>query len=313
MTSPTFDRMEAILFGRLIATADTMYAPGVTNPHVPADLSKSWEVLKNMTVEATLDFIKQTEFIGFVARSKVDPTHVVTVLHGSRSILDFIDDFEFERTAFPYLSNGGETEYGFTQLYASLRFADPPSTEPPPPDATAELSTEPPSTNATAELSSGPLYDIRTAASDVTQSRIEQSQSVDLKDFLADPVVTSAARVTVVGHSLGGALAILHGAALGGVGVPVDVHTFGAPMVGDEHFVQAYGAAVRKSSAIVNKPDIVPKLPGTLLGYAQNGEVDEVNSIDFPELRRTIGCFHDLSTYRYVLGDTTVDISRCKA
>ena len=101
MTEQAFNKEEAISFGQLIAIAEAMYAPGLTNPPIPPDLSADWDVLKNINVEAAVDFIKQTEFIGFVARSKADPTHVVTVFHGTRSILDIIDDIEFQRVPFP--------------------------------------------------------------------------------------------------------------------------------------------------------------------------------------------------------------------
>ena len=187
------------------------------------------------------------------------------------------------------MPNGGETELGFTRMYESLTFFDPP-----PSHASTPMS----ASVETFQGSGDPALPI--------------AQSVDLTTLLGNLFAASDARFTVAGYSLGGALAILHGAVLGGTGSPVDVYTFAAPMVGDETFVQSYSSVVQESYAIENKPDIVSHLPGTLLGYAPDVQRVEVNSLEFPELRHTISCFHHLYTYLYVLGDH-VDISSCKA
>ncbi|KPV42742.1 hypothetical protein AN477_15405 [Alicyclobacillus ferrooxydans] len=45
MTEQAFNEEEAISFGQLIAIAEAMYAPGLTNPPIPPDLSADWDVL----------------------------------------------------------------------------------------------------------------------------------------------------------------------------------------------------------------------------------------------------------------------------
>lgn len=89
------------------------------------------------------------------------------------------------------------------------------------------------------------------------------SQNLDkyLKDF-PQPV-----SFTLAGYSMGGALATLHAVVLANQNIPVEVYTFASPMVGNAEFVKTYNTFVHNTCRIANIPDIVPKLPGTVLGY----------------------------------------------
>ncbi len=104
--------------------------------------------------------------------------------------------------------------------------------------------------------------------------------------------------VTVTGHSLGGALAVLHAAVLGSNGFSgVSITTFAAPMAGNRQFATTFMTLVPNSVRVYNKPDIVPDLPGALLGYAQVQAGVGINSLDYPEIQWSISCFHSLVTY----------------
>lgn len=72
--------------------------------------------------------------------------------------------------------------------------------------------------------------------------------------------VEKSESVVFTGHSLGGALATL--AALDWTCTtrkPADVVTFGSPQVGDELFVDAFDARIRRSTRVVTPLDPVPK------------------------------------------------------
>lgn len=118
---------------------------------------------------------------------------------------------------------------------------------------------------------------------------------------------------TVTGHSLGGALATLHAVVLASRGIPVDAYIFASPMVGDSTFGQTYKSLVPNSYLVVNKPDIVPQLPGTLLGYEHVNTLFEINSLNFLEIKHGISCYHHLSTYLYALGAIDTALGSCKA
>ena len=91
-----------------------------------------------------------------------------------------------------------------------------------------------------------------------------------------------AKKVTVVGHSLGGAIAHLSSIYLPlhlGSGISYKLVTYGAPRVGNQAFVDYVNSHVADRSRIDNKRDLVPILPGRFLGYAHiTGEKHIVDS-----------------------------------
>jgi hypothetical protein len=113
----------------------------------------------------------------------------------------------------------------------------------------------------------------------------------------------------IAGHSLGGALAILHAAVVGSRGLANQLYTMAAPQVGDWQFVQTFEHLPSDSSRIYNKPDWVPALPGALLGYHQVPTGIEINSLNYPQIKKSIYCYHALYTYLYVLGDPNIHLS----
>jgi triacylglycerol lipase len=125
--------------------------------------------------------------------------------------------------------------------------------------------------------------------------------------------LTAGAAVTLAGHSLGGAIAVLQAAILSSQGVTAkpQIYTFAAPMAGDRQFSSTFLGLVSESYRIYNKPDIVPDTPGTLLGYTQVQTGIGINSLDYPEIQWSIACFHSLLTYLYILGSTKYGLEDC--
>ncbi|KDR85907.1 hypothetical protein GALMADRAFT_218973 [Galerina marginata CBS 339.88] len=90
----------------------------------------------------------------------------------------------------------------------------------------------------------------------------------------------SATKVTIVGHSLGAAIALLDGVylPLHISGVSFRVVGYGMPRVGNQAFAN-YVDAHLSLTHINNKEDIVPILPGRFLGYHHpSGEVHIMDS-----------------------------------
>ena len=95
------------------------------------------------------------------------------------------------------------------------------------------------------------------------------------------PPVPDCARLPllITGHSLGGALALLCAHRLALQTVPIhSVHTFGQPRVGDHAFAAAYDSLLGdRTYRVVNQNDVVPRLPGVLLGYQHAGHLAFLN------------------------------------
>ncbi|KAL6658870.1 hypothetical protein ACP70R_002910 [Stipagrostis hirtigluma subsp. patula] len=113
--------------------------------------------------------------------------------------------------------------------------------------------------------------------------------------------------ITVTGHSLGAALAVLIADELAGADVPapVAVFSFGGPRVGNRAFaarVEARGARVLR---VVNAHDVVPRFPPglPLPGYADVGRELRLDSRASPYLRpdADAACCHDLEAYIHLV------------
>lgn len=95
--------------------------------------------------------------------------------------------------------------------------------------------------------------------------------------FSHDPLM----KITVTGHSLGGALASLFALSLKCKfpTFPVEVVTFGAPKVGNSEFVTAYERQLQgKTARVVNDEDVVPLVPAHLvMEYCQFDDLHFIN------------------------------------
>ncbi|MCD1260088.1 lipase family protein [Paenibacillus athensensis] len=119
----------------------------------------------------------------------------------------------------------------------------------------------------------------------------------------------AGSRLTVSGHSLGGAIATLHGFVAGSKQIPVEVITFASPRVGDADFVAAFQRLVPHNTRVFNLPDLVPTVPPELAGYRHVETGVEISSLTFP-VKHSIVCYHTLKTYLYVMG-AQVELGSC--
>jgi triacylglycerol lipase len=109
--------------------------------------------------------------------------------------------------------------------------------------------------------------------------------------------------IVITGHSLGGSLAALCAYCLNDLGLPIhSVYTFGQPRTGDAKFAQAYNAELGdRTFRLVNQNDIVPRVPGWLLGYrhhSQNAFVTIAGGLALNPSLLTIAVTDALGLYR---------------
>ncbi len=119
----------------------------------------------------------------------------------------------------------------------------------------------------------------------------------------------AATNVTVCGHSLGGALATLLTLDIGlntSCRAPTSF-TCASPRVGEDMFAGSYNAVVADSWRIVNRQDLVPKLPPTApLPYEHVNTLYELNPPP-NAINPTIPCMHALTTYLWLMSRQTGD------
>ena len=94
------------------------------------------------------------------------------------------------------------------------------------------------------------------------------------------------APVYLTGHSLGGALAMLVAYELFLREIPVaGVITFGQPRVGDRDWAKIYDHVLGDVTwRVVHEEDLVPRIPGVLLGYHHAGNEVFLNSAGYTQI-----------------------------
>ena len=98
-------------------------------------------------------------------------------------------------------------------------------------------------------------------------------------------------QVTITGHSLGGALAIL-AASRHKIesGVSPTVYTFGQPLVGDDQFADRFMQELpNKLYRVINKKDIVPRIPPTAVGYRHFGHPKRLSDTRISTIAKMFG------------------------
>jgi hypothetical protein len=114
--------------------------------------------------------------------------------------------------------------------------------------------------------------------------------------------------VTIIGHSLGGALATLLAldvASNTNFKDPI-VFTYASPRTGDAQFANTYDQVVPNTSRITNRLDIVPKVPFQPPYVHVSGLYELTPTITFtplpkPSVKFDLGCEHHITTYLYLL------------
>lgn len=128
--------------------------------------------------------------------------------------------------------------------------------------------------------------------------------TLPVKDSIKSYLDTGAAgTVTVCGHSLGGTLAtyLTFDVALNTSCRTPTSYTYASPRTGEHLFASSYNAAIPTSYRIVNRQDLVPKLPPILpLPYEHVNTEYELNPPP-NQISPSIPCMHHLTTYLFLM------------
>ncbi len=268
MSASSFDAALPVRLGQFVLQIekwDEETSPGTVTP------PKGYRLLHFLAANDLIPGLPDFDIYGYIALSP-DGSDLVVALRGTKGILEWLKDFQFFLTAYPYLPGAGRIASGFAALYASL----------------------------------GVTLD--TVRPNVVPDPASPRLTAVLRIILADPAIKT---VHLTGHSLGGALATLLALDIAGNRVfdAPTVYTFASPAVGDKKFAGTYDARVPDTWRIANPADLITHLPLPLMGFVHVDREYRLLPGHEPLLRPD--CQHALLTYLNAFDPSIVKDDGC--
>ncbi len=302
--SQTLDPQKAYFYGQFVEAAYTMFCNPKGNNRLcpdPDGIPDGWELTGWIHMSDFLLTLKEPEFYGIVCREIANKDSRIVAIRGTESAIEWIDDAAALPTPFRQVPTAGRVASGFDRIYTSIKVVKRKLAE----DHAAMGATELKPT-ATAESFAGSFADqldqlatsrevVRGARKSLTESRPHR-------------------QTVVTGHSLGAALATLF-VMENKEKKKFDVQTictFASPRVGDLDFVRLFDQLSITSWRIVNKLDVVPKLPPHIPLVLEYSHVDTeyaFNSSSFA--KNNLLCWHSMATYQHSLNEKSPLTPHC--
>ena len=147
----------------------------------------------------------------------------------------------------------------------------------------------------------------------LTTAAPSSTEFAALDDYLAS--LENVDRIIVVGHSLGSSVATLAAFKfkLAKLASDVQLLTFASPRTGDHEFVEAFEKVIKDSVRVVNKPDLVPRVPPKILAYRHIWRELEIDSKQDKSIKHSVVCFHSLLSYLHILDNDIQVAESCVA
>jgi len=295
IAAPAYDPLKAAFYGKFVNAAYTMYdnQPNNALPWPPPALPGNYKFIAWVQMRDFLFNYGNWTFYGLLAQDPSSADDYVLAIRGTSDMTEWWDDLtSMVLTPMPGF---GEVGYGFYSIYQTLRIIYVLQPLVPPPGSAA-----PPSAS------------LETAGSFADQvAAAVQRHAADSAPRGAAPAPAPGAKmsVTVVGHSLGSALATLYvaqNAQTKKVATPL-LCTLASPRVGDWTFKTTFDGLGIPSWRIVNEPDVIPRLPFFGFWHIKTEyEYDSgLETLPLPE------CWHSIYTYLHLLDPTQPLSSGC--
>lgn len=287
-----FNPAVATQYGLFVQAAYSMYAANPNNltPQPASDFPAGYELSAWIQMQ---DFVLSSTgptFYGFIAQSKADPTEFVMAIRGTQTLEEWWDDLtSIGKTPFGQ-PNCGSVAYGFNRIYETLEIIERPSNLP------------------GAAPAARSLKPVGSFAEQANSLFVRRSNAMAAR--APGAALPQSASVTVVGHSLGSALATLYTMENAGKVHNPLLCTFASPRVGDATFVKAFSALPLTSWRVVNDPDIVPKLPPEIAGFEHVNLEQRYDSSS--TAKNSFGCWHAMATYLSLVDPTRQPDPACR-
>ncbi|MGO8976795.1 MAG: lipase family protein [Steroidobacteraceae bacterium] len=289
MPGSAFDANMAVLYGRFVQAAYTMYgnSPAALTPPPSNDFPAGYQLTAWIQMQ---DFVLESlnpTFYGFVAHSISNPNQLILAIRGTSNGIEWWDDANAVVLTPFKVPNCGAVGAGFARIYDTLELVERPT-----------------------QGSISPPQSLKAAGSFAAQiaTLLERRAAAAPS---GEPSAASSS-VEVTGHSLGAALATLYvmeNAHTHQVSNPA-LCTFASPFVGDGTFAQVFNGLQLTSWRIVNEQDIVPKLPPEVLGFCHIQTEQLYSSLG--RVQSSFSCWHALATYLSLIDPSLQPDARCQ-
>jgi hypothetical protein len=290
----TLDKSKAFSYGKFVLAAYSMFlTPQGGDPlrPDPAGIPPGWELGAWIHMSDFVLDVVEPKFYGIVVHETNNPDSRIIAIRGTEHAIEWLDDAFAIPVAFRQVPKAGHVACGFDKIYSTLKVIKRRlPNEPAPPAGLA----------ATPGTFSGSFAD------QLEQLAISREAARGVAPR-ADGSARQQRPTVVTGHSLGGALTTLF-VMENALKRKFDISTlctFASPRVGMKEFVRAFDALPINSWRIVNKHDLVPKVPPHVPVVLDYVHVDTEYLFDSNAFaKESLVCWHSMETYLHWLDPT---------
>ena len=285
-----FDPEQATLLGQFVEAAYSMFDADPSNLTPPAspDFPAGFRLAASIQMQDFVLVSTGPVFYGFVAQSTTNPNRFVLAFRGTSNWTEWWDDAN-AGIRLPFRVPGcGSIGAGFARIYDTIELVEYP---------------------ASALAASASARSLKSAGG---LSRQVATLIARHAPAAAPTAFAASAAVSVVGHSLGSALATLYvmeNAKTDQLENPL-VYTFASPRVGDASFAATFNGLGLTSWRVANAPDLVPNLPPDLFGFTHVDTLYPVTSTR--KVKSSPGCWHALATYLSLIDPALQPSADCR-
>jgi Lipase (class 3) len=291
--SLAYDPLKAAFYGQFVNAAYTMYNNQTSNPTpTPVQLPGNYKFVAWVQMQDFVFSPTAYVFYGMLAQNPSGANDYVLAIRGTSNPTEWWDDFT-SMLPWAWDAFGGDVGYGFFRIYKTLRIIYP---------LKGHSLTEAASAGKTESLEAVGSFADQVA--EAVRRHAAESAPAASAEAAAAPM-----SVTVVGHSLGSALATLYVAdnsVKKNVKTPL-LCTLASPCVGDYTFATNINNLGIASWRIVNAPDLVPMVPFFPFWHIDTKyEYNSLNSAVW-----SLECCHSIDTYLHLLNPKLPLLSQC--
>jgi hypothetical protein len=297
------DKKEASFYGRFVNAAYAIFKrdrsqlqPEPTAGDIPAP----YELVAWVDMSDYAFGDEVPKFYGFIARHTGDRHAYILAIRGTEGWIEWLDDAMVHLVPFTQVPDAGRVSHGFDKIYSTLKVVKR--------HGLADGAVKAEAVRAPEPMSGSFAEQLEQLADSLEEPAVQEKMRVSLAERPRRSFI-------VTGHSLGSALAtlfVIENKDKNKFDIST-ICTFASPRVGNMEFARRFNQLPLTSWRIVNKQDVVPKIP---LHLPMIFDYEHVNTpYDFSsagEVKWNAGCWHSMMTYLHWLDPAVAVDVDCK-